>query len=123
MVILRGHHLICLHFYHGEGLTAQYRTNLSQVVARAADGEQIQVSAGADDICQACPFMIKGRCTENLQAEQEITELDNLALNVLNFRAGDIVSWRNIKNMVDAISPEWFDIFCQECEWEKFCER
>lgn len=40
MIRLRGHHLICLHFYRGEGYSREFVENLEDIVRRAKGGRR-----------------------------------------------------------------------------------
>ena len=66
---LRAHHLICLHFFKGEGYTPEYVENLRFIVGRAKARERIEVVMGADDVCKPCPFLKDGICEKG---EEEI---------------------------------------------------
>ncbi len=67
---LRGHHLICLHFYRGEGYSEDYVEHLWKMVKKAEEGEIIEVIAGADDICKACPYLQGDICAHKEGADQ-----------------------------------------------------
>ncbi len=55
VIKLRGHHLVCLHFFKGEGYNPEYIENLREILRRAEAGEEIEVSSGVDDVCRMCP--------------------------------------------------------------------
>ena len=60
---LRGHHLVCLHFFRGEGYSAEYVENLTRILERVEAGAEIGVSAEADDVCGVCPSLKGGKCS------------------------------------------------------------
>ena len=62
MLKLRGHHLVCLHYFQGEGYSREFVCNLQELVHRAEKGEPVEVVVGPDDVCRACPNLRKGRC-------------------------------------------------------------
>lgn len=76
MIRLRGHHLICLHFYRGEGYSREFVENLEDVLRGAEEGEEIEVVEDADDICRACPTLRGGKCVAAPEADTEIREMD-----------------------------------------------
>lgn len=121
MVRLRGHHLICLHFFQGEGYEEGFVENLRNVMARMGGGEEIEVVAVADDICCSCPWLVGDRCTSSDKAEEEIRELDNAALDCLGLAAGERILWEEIKNKVNLVPKAWYSSFCEGCEWERIC--
>lgn len=118
---LRGHHLICLHFFQGEGYSREFIENLKGVVGRAEAGEEIELVEGADDVCRACPALKDGRCASKPDAEAEIREMDVEAAAHLGISAGERVHWRDLKVKVGATPKEWFAAFCAGCDWEKAC--
>ena len=88
-VRLRGHHLICLQFFRGEGYSEEFVENLAHVVERAAS-EPALIVAGVDNVCAVCPkFGPDSRCaSESAGGEAEIMRIDELALEVLGAAAG-----------------------------------
>lgn len=119
----RGHHLVCLHFYRGAGYDRIFVEKLTDLVRRAEAGEEIQVVAGADDVCRNCPYLAGERCAHKEGADPEILALDETARSFLGVKPGDKVLWRNLKTMVAAAPAEWFARFCEGCDWRGLCER
>ncbi|MGB4505375.1 MAG: DUF1284 domain-containing protein [Syntrophaceticus sp.] len=120
---LRGHHLICLHYYRGEGYSPDYVEHLWKVVKRAKDGEVIEIVSGADDVCQACPYLKGEHCEHKEGADEEIRKLDQAALNFLEVTYGDQVLWQDLQAKVMAAPKSWFDSFCAGCDWFELCTR
>jgi hypothetical protein len=75
MLILRGHHLICLHFFSGEGYDAQFIENLRDVLKRA-ESEEIEIVSGNDDVCAKCLYLKDHKCAYDENADKEIREMD-----------------------------------------------
>lgn len=73
MSLLRGHHLICLHFFHGEGYSEAFVRNLKEVLKRAE--EEVKVTDGADDVCRACPYLKNNRCEYDEGEDEEVCKL------------------------------------------------
>jgi len=44
---LRGHHLICLNFFRGEGYSEDFIKNIYSVMKK----EKVEIVKGADDVC------------------------------------------------------------------------
>ncbi|MDI3281646.1 MAG: DUF1284 domain-containing protein, partial [Bacillota bacterium] len=120
---LRGHHLVCLHFYRGEGYSPDFVARLGEVVQRAGAGEEVEVVAGADDVCRACPYLADEQCAHRPGAEAGIQALDRTARSFLGVSPGDRVRWGEIKARVEAAPEEWFAAFCAGCGWRGLCER
>lgn len=110
MIYLRGHHLICLHFFTGEGYNKAFVENLYTVIDRAKD-EIIFVAEGADEICKKCPHLINNICKD----EKEIAEMDKTALELLKLKTTYNVSWEEIKKKLSEIFNHWYELYCIPC--------
>ena len=122
MPILRGHHLICLHFFHGEGYDETFINNLKKIID-LAEKEIVTISTGADDVCRHCVFLKRGRCESSANADKVIQKMDIKALALLGYSTGDKVKWVEIKDNVSKIFSDWYFQYCTECEWKKACEK
>lgn len=119
---LRGHHLICLHFFGGEGYSAGFVENLRDTIESIED-KGVEVSAGADDVCAACPYIKDGICSFNREAEEEIRTMDRLALQLLRLSPGENAEWEAIKDKLPAVFSRWYDANCSACRWLGACEK
>ena len=97
MLTLRGHHLICLHFFSGEGYDAQFIENLRDVLKRAED-EDIEITSDADNICAKCAYLKAHKCMYDEKADEEIREMDEAALKLLNLTVGQRIRCRRKVN-------------------------
>ncbi len=119
---LRGHHLICLHFFSGEGYDAAFVENLRNVIALAEEG-LVRVHDGADAVCKNCPSLQFGKCMLSAQAEDDILALDRLALRLLRLAPGGLVRWLDIRNVLPSIFRAWYESSCNGCVWKRACEK
>lgn len=117
-MILRGHHLVCLHFFGGEGYDSPFVENLKNVIA-SAKRDGVRVCSGADDVCEACPYLTDGMCRD----EKEIGEMDEAALKFLNLSPGDDVTWKMVKGRLVELFPIWHDTYCIDCGWQDACNK
>jgi hypothetical protein len=122
MVKLRGHHLVCLHFYHGDGISEQYQANLKQKIKQVQQDDQVTVADGADDICLACPHLINSLCQGCAREEEAILTADRLARELLNCKVGSQLGWNDIKQRLKSAPPDWFKTFCRDCAWAGYCD-
>lgn len=119
---LRGHHLICLHFYDGEGYDEPFIRNLEKVIG-TIQGEGVVAAEGPDDVCELCPHRQKELCTFSQTADREIREMDRKALALLDLPAGKKVGWTRLRSTVESIFPEWHATHCHLCSWRSVCEK
>ncbi len=119
---LRGHHLICLHFFSGKGYSQGFIENLQLTLSRAAESG-VEIASGADDVCKGCPYVKEARCRYEENSDAEIAEMDNFALSLLKETCGAKKKWHSIKEQMPEIFPVWLERYCRKCSWEKACEE
>jgi hypothetical protein len=118
---LRGHHLICLHFFRGEGYAPEFIALLGEILKRAVTGEQIEIVSDADDVCHICPYLRGEECFYHQESDQEIREMDRKALELLELKARDIVLWKHVRDKIPYVFYRWSQEFCSACYWNKAC--
>jgi len=119
---LRGHHLICLHFYDGEGYDGPFIGNLEEVIA-AIEQEGVEAVDGPDDVCGPCPHRRGRQCTFSETADREIREMDARALALLGLAGGKRVEWSRLRKTVRTLFPQWYATHCHLCSWRSACEK
>ena len=122
MPTLRGHHLVCLHFFDGEGYDEAFIKNIEDTL-RLAEEEDVEISSGADDVCAACLHLKQGRCMQSDSADEAIHEMDAKALVFLGLSVSDKVGWKALQNKVPGIFPQWHSLYCTNCDWRGACEK
>ncbi len=120
MPSLRGHHLICLNFFQGEGYDEIFIKNLEEILSKM-EKEYIKVIEGLDDICRSCPNLKAGRCEYKEGAEEKIREQDKTALELLNIKEGEIIPLKEIKERLPKIFSQWYENYCLSCDWLRVC--
>ncbi len=114
---LRGHHLICLNFFRGEGYSEDFINNISSVIGK----QKVEVVAGPDEVCKKCPYLIENKCTNAEYTNEQILFQDKEALRLLGYKPGEIVSWKTISAKLPGITEEWKAEFCRNCRYLKVC--
>jgi hypothetical protein len=115
--LLRGHHLICLNFFRGEGYSEEFIENLYAVIKK----EKLEIVTGADDVCRKCPYLKEEKCRSSDYTDEKIHLQDNEALRLLGFKPGMIVEWKKIASKLPNIIEEWKAEFCLACGYRKVC--
>ena len=122
MPLLRGHHLICLHFFNGEGYDKAFIENLMHTLS-LAEKQIITVSSGADNVCASCLHLKQNKCGYAENAEESIQRMDAKALALLGLSDNDQIKWDTLKNRIPEVFPEWVSLYCKECSWRGVCEK
>ena len=118
---LRGHHLICLHFFAGEGYSEHFVACLSETMRRSRVAGVV-VTEGADEVCRACPELSGAECvSEQAGGDAEIRRIDARAMELLGVTPGDVLAWDESGRRVPAILDAWFDEACDGCTWFDVC--
>jgi hypothetical protein len=120
---LRGHHLICLHFFKGEGYNPEFIKNLREILKKVEAGEELEVCSGADNVCKMCPYLKGKVCLYDKDAEAEIRAMDKRAMGLLRLKTMDRVKWQEIRKRILEIFHVWSEEYCKECDWRKVCEK
>ncbi len=116
----RGHHLICLHFYHGIGYSEDFIDALEQTL-KNAQSSAIVILRGPDDVCLMCPHLKDERCTMDAASEDEVNSMDQMALSLLNLDIGQEVRWEDIRKKLGGFLQKWYEANCVTCFWKKVC--
>jgi hypothetical protein len=115
--LLRGHHLICLNFFRGEGYSEEFIENLYEVIKK----ENIEIITGVDDVCRKCPYLKDDKCRSSEYTDEKINLQDKEALRLLAFKPVMIVDWKIIASKLPNIIEEWKAQFCCSCGYRKVC--
>ncbi len=122
MPALRGHHLICLQFFHGEGYNAEFVRNLRDILRDASD-HGIDIVAGPDDVCSKCPYLDHDRCRYDEGADEEIAGMDRKALALLDYSQGIKVEWEKVGQKIPGLFERWYEAYCTGCSWRSACGK
>lgn len=122
MPVLRGHHLICLHFFNGEGYDSQFIDNLRSTL-REIEARSVEICSGADDICRKCSYLINDSCQYDDNADDEILSMDRRALDLLGLSVGSKADWDVIRKRLPHVIRDWYAAYCGDCQWLKVCEQ
>ncbi len=123
MIPLRGHHLVCLQFFTGQGYDKPFQEMLQDLLQRAA-GDLIRITDGPDEVCQACPYLKGERCTHPETSDAEIREMDRVALEILSLTPGAEIKWpTETQARLKEGFGRWAREFCEKCSWRPACEQ
>lgn len=117
-ISMRGHHLICLNFFTGEGYDREFVDNLYNIIEKTIN-KKVLIVEGIDDICKKCPFNINNACKD----EEEINLMDKKALELLRFKVDEIIRWGDIGQKLPEIFVDWYNLYCIQCSYKNTCSK
>ncbi|MCE5194881.1 MAG: DUF1284 domain-containing protein [Nitrospiraceae bacterium] len=119
---LRGHHLICLHFFSGKGYDQEFIENLKRTISASLESG-LEITLGADNICEKCPNLKDEKCSYTSNADRIILKMDEFALKLLGENAGAKLEWDSVKEKIPSIFKSWMKKYCKKCSWASVCEE
>lgn len=123
---LRGHHLLCLLTFVGEGYTPSFTRNYMRIAERLSAGEAVTVVDGPDDICAPMLCETGAHCHD-----ESISRRDSLALAAVSdsldrqVTAGSVLvlDADRLRRLRSAFAMGKAAAACAECEWAGLCSR
>jgi len=118
---LRGHTLLCLQGFRGEGYSPGFTDNLASI-HRDLNGNPdhpVELTEEPDAVCGACPHRAAAGCTLNgMGSEAGMQAQDRHVLKLLGLKAGSVVRWRDVLDRIRA-SVKGSDLpsICGQCRW------
>lgn len=120
-LIIRGHTLLCLQGFRGEGYSPAFVENMRAVHRRLSiDPEAtVRVIAAPDLICSACPHLQSDGCHLKGPAfEAPMQRQDREVIARLGIAEGEILPWGEILHRIAAqIEGGDLDAICGSCPW------
>lgn len=118
VIRLRGHHLLCLQGFRGQGYSPEFVANMAQLLARlrSLPNRTVRVIEGGDDICEACPNWESGACLRYSNAD--LTRQDGEVLAALELRTNQSAGWDDLLSAIaQTVEPARLKDLCGYCPW------
>lgn len=125
MLTLRGHHLLCLPRFRGQGYSAVFNANMARIAqSLAEEPEQIVCLTDTfDDICRACPHQSEDGCALD-EDGRTVADRDRRILALLNLTVGACVSYAQLSEKLAAVADRALpEKACTGCRWLRVCSR
>jgi uncharacterized protein len=127
MLKLRGHHLICLVAFQGEGYSEAFARNFHklQKIYLGQTEKKVKVIAGPDMACKKCPHLSKNVCTSSTDGPNDrIIALDKKAFKLLKIKPG-IYTIGELHQHLRRLTKPSLHSFCRNCSWygRMSCQR
>jgi len=119
-VVIRGHTLLCLQGFRGEGYSENFIRNMAAIHDRLKSDPKtmVLVTDSPDHFCGACPHLKSGCTLRGQNFEQHIVAQDRLVLDLLGLTAGQAVTWEEILSCIGSrVRGEMLDNICGDCQW------
>jgi hypothetical protein len=120
-VRLRGHTLLCLQGFRGEGYSPGFIDNLAAIHRSLTEHPEqvIEVVDAPDTVCGACPHRIASGCSlKGEDSEEGMKEQDRHVLSLLGLKAGSLVRWSEVLDRIRAsIRGDSLPNICGQCRW------
>ncbi len=123
---IRGHHLLCMLGFRGEGYSGPFVDNMRRVVD-AFFGKPhplVRVVAEPDVICTPCPHLREGCCTAEDGADGKTRSMDAAVLAAMGLQPGTLAASRTLLDLVRRhVDDETQARICTGCRWlpKGFC--
>lgn len=118
-IVLRGHHLLCIHGFKGMGYNKPFVHNMAEIVSAIRQGDVTLIpTATVDSICSACPNLGDGACAAKPDSEVRIQGHDRRVLEHLGVTPGQALSVKELFQITrERVRPDDLDQLCATCPW------
>src|SRR5207253_6043060 len=104
-VRIRGHTLLCLQGFRGEGYSAGFIENMAALHRDLHENPDrwVEVVEAPDTFCAACPHLAPAGCSLNsARSEEGMQAQDRHVLELLGLQPGTRVRWREVLERIRA---------------------
>ena len=118
---LRPHHFLCIQKFTGHGYDEAFTKHMTEVVKHLANGSEVILHKGCDDVCVACPYNQNGKCISS----EKVDRLDEGVMRVCGFHYGFEGPWKDMSKVAydKILNTMEFDNICGDCQWYKLCKE
>ena len=121
LITVRGHTLLCLQGFRGEGYSKTFIENMHRIHRRLEREPETLVRAVVqpDEICDACPNLGPSGCQLRGEGfEGNMRAQDREVLTRLSITEGEVLSWREILRRIGSALPSRdLTQICGSCPW------
>jgi uncharacterized protein len=120
-IVLRGHHLLCVHGFQGMGYSPEFVKKMKAIVEKIRDDQMdfpIKVEAAFDDACYACPNKGKTICEASEGSNEHVISMDKKVIHQLELIEGALYAKSLLVRLTaEKVKPSDLDHLCQGCSW------
>ena len=126
---VRGHTLLCLQGFRGEGYSPDFVENLSAIhrLLTAFPEKPVEVVQAPDSICASCPNLKSDGChLKGPGSEAEMMAQDKEVMGRLDIPEGAVLPWQDILHRISG-NIQGGDLagICGGCQWlpSGYCKK
>jgi hypothetical protein len=120
-LVLRGHHLLCVHGFRGMGYSPDFVEKMRGIVEQIRDDRvdfPIKVVAALDDTCSVCPNKGKTTCEASEGSNEHVLSMDHKVIHQLGLIDGAIYNKSFLVQLTaEKVKPGDLDYICKGCSW------
>lgn len=120
LLVLRAHHLLCIHGFRGMGYDEAFTETMWALVRAMQDDvpRRVRVIRGLDTACWRCPHHGEGVCEASPTSEAHVLGLDQNVLAHLGLVSGEVYDKAElIARTRERVHPDDLDHLCAGCSW------
>ncbi len=124
-VRLRAHHLLCMLTYVGKGYSPAFVENYEAIAARLSAGEEIELVAGPDDICDPLTADPDAHCHGESVVERDRAATEAIARLIgspLGLGARITPGASLLVRLRKTFATGEIRTACSGCEWSGLCD-
>lgn len=118
---IRGHTLLCLQGFRGEGYSPAFVENLAVIHRELAEDPErvVEVVEAPDAVCGACPHRAPSGCSlHGDESEEDMRAQDRHVLALLGLKAGARARWGEVLDRIRAaVTGNDLPGICGRCRW------
>lgn len=120
-LVLRGHHLLCVHGFRGMGYSPEFVEKMSAVVDQIRDERidfPIKVVAAFDVTCGSCPHKGETQCEAGEGSNEHVLTMDRNVIQHLGLTDGSVYPKSVLVHLTaEKVKPDDLDFLCEGCSW------
>jgi len=118
---IRGHTLLCLQGFRGEGYSAEFIENMTKIHRQLTlhPEQPVLILDSPDSICSQCPNLKSQRChLHGPASEESMMAQDADVIDRLGIRKGEIFFWKEILGRIaQRLQGDMLSDICGTCPW------
>lgn len=119
---VRGHTLLCLQGFRGEGYDPMFTAHMSAIHQRLTNNPdlQVRVISRPDTFCHSCPHLSSDQgCKLNGEgSEAGMVQQDQEVMRRLGIENEEVLAWETVLRKIgENIKPAMLDPICGQCRW------